>query len=213
MTFTGWSPAALDFYRGLEADNSRTYWLEHKKVYDTEVLAPMQELLEELAGEFGESRLFRANRDLRFSKDKSPYNTHISAALHDGGYIQFSTRGLGVGAGCHTMAPDQVERYRAAVADDRSGEELRRALAEVEGNGLDITVHDALKTAPRGYAPDHPRADLLRNKSLAAWKQWPVAAWLQTAAAKTHVVEALRGARPLSEWLDAHVGATTAERR
>jgi uncharacterized protein DUF2461 len=74
-------------------------------------------------------------------------------------------------------------------------------------------VHDTLKTTPRGYPPDHPRADLLRNKTLEGWKQWPVAEWLHTAAAKSRVIEALRGARPLSAWLDAHVGATTAIRR
>ncbi|TAL45344.1 MAG: DUF2461 domain-containing protein [Salinibacterium sp.] len=213
MAFTGFSPAAIDFYRGLEADNSRDYWLQHKAVYDTEVLPPMNALLEELEGEFGESKLFRPNRDIRFSNDKSPYKTSISAMLHHGGYLQLSARGLGVGVGCHTMAPDQLERYRNAVADDRSGEALRRALADVESKGIEIVVHDALKTAPRGYSADHPRADLLRNKSLTAWKQWPVDDWLFTADAKTHIVDALRGAKPLSSWLDEHVGATEMARR
>src|SRR5262249_19370571 len=77
MSFEGWPAEALDFYEGLEADNSKAYWTAHKAVYDEKVLAPMTELVEELAPEFGVFKIFRPYRDIRFSKDKSPYQTHI----------------------------------------------------------------------------------------------------------------------------------------
>jgi hypothetical protein len=70
---------------------------------------------------------------------------------------------------------------------------------------------DALKTVPRGYPKEHPRADLLRNKGLIAMKEWPVAAWLGTAAAKNRIADVLRAARPLCGWLDDNVGPSTLE--
>ncbi len=212
MAFDGWPDASLDFYRGLEADNSKAYWTEHKDVYETAVLAPMSALIDDLAGEFGEGKIFRPYRDVRFSADKSPYKTAIGAILRGGGYVQLSSAGLGVGAGYHALAPDQLERYRAAVADEATGEELRDAIAQVVAADIGITVHESLKSAPRGYPKDHPRADLLQNKDLAAWKQWKPGAWLRTPAAEDRVVEVLRNARPLGAWLDANVGPSAVAR-
>jgi uncharacterized protein (TIGR02453 family) len=206
VTFEGWPAEALEFYEGLEADNSKTYWTAHKAVYDADVYAPMAALLAELEDEFGEGKIFRPNRDVRFSADKSPYKTAIGAVLGGGGYVQLSADGLGAGHGYHMMASDQLERYRAAVADDRTGERLRELIAEVERHGIEVRSHDRLKGAPRGYPKDHPRLELLRNKNLIAWRQWPVQPWLGTAAAKRRVVEFLRAARPLAAWLDDQVG-------
>ena len=79
--FTGWPAAAVEFYRGLEADNSKAYWTAHRAEYDALVLAPMEALLDDLEGEFGEGRIFRPYRDIRFSADKSPYKTAIGATL------------------------------------------------------------------------------------------------------------------------------------
>src|ERR1051325_11582899 len=84
MAFRGWPAEALEFYEGLEADNSRTYWLAHKDVYDKQVQAPMADLLADLAAEFGVGKIFRPNRDVRFSADKSPYKTAIGAQLERG---------------------------------------------------------------------------------------------------------------------------------
>ena len=79
MAFSGWQMTAIDFFDGLEEDNSREYWLANKAVYDRDVKSPMEELLAELADEFGGSKIFRPNRDVRFSSDKSPYKTTIAA--------------------------------------------------------------------------------------------------------------------------------------
>ncbi len=209
MAFSGWSMAAIDFFDGLEEDNSREYWLAHKAVYDDEVKAPMEELLAELAGEFGESKIFRPNRDVRFSNDKSPYKTNIAATLGGGGYVSLSGAGLGVGTGMYWMAPDQLERFRAAIDDDRTGAELEALAAERRQAGVDVSAHESLKTAPRGYAKDHPRIELLRLKGLITWREWPVAPWLATRKAKTRVVDFLRGSRPILEWLDTNVGPST----
>lgn len=210
MTFQGWPEEALDFYEGLEADNTKTYWTAHKAVYEAKVLGPMLELLDELGPEFGETRIFRPYRDVRFSKDKSPYKTHIGGVLGDGGYIQLSANGLATASGMYEMAADQLDAYRRAVADDATGKELERIAEAIKGHDIELHSREMLKTAPRGFPADHPRIELLRYKGLWAWKAWPVEPWLGTPAAKQRVADFLVASRPLAEWLDSHVGPSTA---
>ena len=71
MTFRGWPADAFDFYRGLEADNSKAYWQANKHRYEESVKAPFESLLGELDQEYGPFRMFRPYRDTRFSKDKT----------------------------------------------------------------------------------------------------------------------------------------------
>jgi uncharacterized protein (TIGR02453 family) len=211
VTFQGWTDAILDFFEGLEADNSKTYWQAHKKVYDEQVRAPMQELLADLTDEFGEPKIFRPNRDIRFSADKTPYKTQIGATLAGHGYVQLSANGLAVASGTYAFASDQLARYRRAVALDLPGEALAKVVNDARSAGLTITAASTLTTAPKGYPKDHPRIELLRMKGLVTWKQWPVEPWLATAKAKDKVVSVLRASVPLARWLDVHVGSSEAE--
>ncbi|GAA1841970.1 DUF2461 domain-containing protein [Asanoa iriomotensis] len=206
MAFRGWPSEALEFYEGLEADNSKTYWTAHKDVYEDQVRAPMQALLDDLEAEFGAGRIFRPYRDVRFSADKSPYKTAIAARLERGGYIHLSATGLGAGSGMYVMERDQLARYRAAVDDDKTGPLLAAIVAEAAADGVRIHGHDQLKRVPRGYPADHPRADLLRHKGVVAWKEWQVAPWLGTATAKRRVADFLRASVPLNQWLASYVG-------
>lgn len=205
MTFNGWPEEALDFFDGLAADNSKTYWQAHKHVYEDSVLGPMTELLDELAAEHGDFKIFRPYRDLRFSRDKSPYKTEIAAVL-GGGYVRLSADGLGAGSGMYMMDGEQLDRYRKAVDADPSGSELEKLIAGARERGIEVHGHEQLKSAPRGYPPDHPRIELLRCKGLVAWREWPVEPWLGTAEAKQRLQEFLIDARPLNDWLSQHVG-------
>jgi uncharacterized protein (TIGR02453 family) len=206
VAFRGWPAEAIEFYEGLEADNSRTYWQQNKSVYEDVVRGPMDELLTELAPEYGEGRIFRPYRDVRFSKDKSPYKTSIAATLARGGYISLSAEGLGAGQGLYMPAPDQLERYRQAVADDRSGRQLVEIVAKLRKSGITVDAHDVLKTTPKGYPKDHPRIELLRYKGLISWKHWPVGAWLGTRKAEDRLVAFFRASTPLHDWLEKRVG-------
>lgn len=206
MRFTGWKPAAVTFFEGLAAENSKAYWQAHKDVYEAEVAAPMEALLAELADGFGDAKVLRPYRDVRFSKDKSPYKTTIAATLDSGGYVQFSAEGLGVGAGYYVMSPGQLARFRAAIDADATGAELAAIMADLGSKRIEATAHDTLKTAPRGYPKDHARIGLLRLKGAIAWKQWPYAKWQATAAAKGRVVDVLEASVPLRAWLDTNVG-------
>lgn len=201
MSFRGWPSEALEFYEGLAADNSKTYWVAHLPFYEQRVRGPMLDLLAALEPEFGPGKVFRPHRDVRFSKDKSPYKTHLGAWLSFGGYVQLSADGLAAGCGMYQLEGDQLTRYRTAVAS-AAGEDLVAIIAET---GLDVHGHNSLKTVPRGYPKDHPRADLLRHKGLTTWKEWPPAAWLGTAAAQKRIADFFRASRPLRRWLDEHV--------
>jgi uncharacterized protein (DUF2461 family) len=111
------------------------------------------------------------------------------------------------------MAPDQLDRYRKAVAEDRSGKELATWAAAAMAAGLEVTGHDVLKTAPRGYPKDHPRIELLRHKGLITWREWPAGPWLGTRQAKDRVIEFFRQSKPINEWLGTHVGQSSLPER
>ena len=209
MAFGGFGKGALAFYDDLEANNSREWWLANKKRYEDEVRRPMEELLQDVADEFGEAKLFRPNRDTRFSKDKSPYKTNIAAVIHqDGGgsvYVSLAAEGMHVGGGAYHPERPQLARLREAIADDRSGKELEGIAADLRKAKADVTAHDVLKTAPRGYSADHPRIDLLRMAGIIGiWEHKP-GAWLHTAKAKDRVVTGWRQLEPLNAWLRKHL--------
>ena len=205
MTFKGWPVEAIEFYEGLQADNPKTYWQEHKSVYEECVKQPMEELLAELSDDFGAGRVFRPYRDVRFSKDKAPYKVNCAAQL-EGGYLSLSAEELFAGSGLYMPERDQLQRFRAAVADDTTGAELESIVSTLRKGGYDVGAHDVLKSAPKGYPKDHPRIELLNHKGIVMSKAWPVGAWLGTRKAKDRVVACLDDARPLNAWLARHVG-------
>jgi uncharacterized protein (TIGR02453 family) len=214
MSFPGIGEDAFDFYAGLEADNSKAYWTDHAQTYRTAVKEPMDALLAELAPEFGAGSLFRPFRDVRFSKDKSPYKTHAGALLRKEGatgglYLQVAAEGMLVAAGYYQMAPDQLERYRRAVDDDVAGPRLERELASLDAEGFGKRG-EQVATRPRGWPAGHPRLELLRHKGLYAGREWQPAEWMHTPACAGRVAEAFRRLSPLQEWLAMHVGASTA---
>jgi uncharacterized protein (TIGR02453 family) len=209
--FAGFPPEALTFYDGLRRDNSKAYWEANKSVWETQVREPMRALLAELEA-YGPFHQFRPYRDVRFAKDKSPYKTQIAAyGESEGGasfYFHLSADGLTVLSGYYTMAPDQVARFREAVAADATGEPLPGLIAGTLARGLDVGHggHDPLKRVPKPYPADHPRGDLLRWKGLVAGNELGAPGWLHTPEAKARIVAVWEAARPLNDWLDRHVG-------
>jgi uncharacterized protein (TIGR02453 family) len=211
--FEGFPAETFAWFEGLEADNSKAYFTAQRAVYDRSVRGAVELMLEELAGELGgRVKLFRPNRDIRFSRDKSPYKDRAYGVIMDRPdslaplYASISADGLFAGSGYYRLEPDELDRFREAVASDRSGPELARTVDSVRAAGVE-TFGEALKTAPRGYPRDHPRADLLRHRALFA------GARLDRGARGIARDDALRFARatwaacaPLNAWLDAHVG-------
>jgi uncharacterized protein (TIGR02453 family) len=212
--FSGFGDAAYDFYLGLVADNSKAYWSEHKQVYESEVREPMEALLDQLAPAFGGApSLFRPYRDVRFSKDKSPYNTRQGALLTIapgvGYYLSLDADGLNVGGGFFTHERGQVKRFRAAVDREASGSELEAIVAKLEKRGLEIGGAQ-VRTRPRGVPADHPRLELMRREFLTAGR-----AVAPSEAAGAGFAAALKkewqAMAPLVEWVMANAAPSAGE--
>ncbi len=210
--FAGFGPGVRTWFKGLEADNSREYFAARRDFFDESIRRQMEALLDELSGKFGgEVKMFRQNRDVRFSPDKSPYKTNTygvlrgSAVAAQGLYASISADGLVAGSGYHMMARDQLERYREAVAAERSGPELSKLVAKAESSGLDIWG-PSLATAPRGYPKDHERIELLRRKSLSLGARLKFGKGISRADGLRFVTATWRAAAPVTAWLDQHVG-------
>jgi uncharacterized protein (TIGR02453 family) len=214
-SFQGFAPEAVPFFVGLEKDNSKTYWETNKAVWESKVHQPMEELLSVLEEEFPPLRLFRPNRDVRFSKDKSPYRLWIGAAGEARGTggvglsLRLSSANLMVACGTHIMMPDQLERFRVALDHDLYGAQFEQLISTLAALSLPITPggEPPLKTAPLGYTKDHPRIDFLRWKGVVAIKEFSVVeAWLYTPQVIDKVKAVWHNAEPLKDWLETHVG-------
>jgi uncharacterized protein (TIGR02453 family) len=215
--FEGFTPQVHEWFEGLEADNSKEYFAAHREFFEDGVRGQMEALLTELSERFGgEVKMFRQNRDIRFSADKSPYKTNTYGVIRgteiaaQGLYVSISARGLVAGSGYHVMARDQLDRYREAVADDRHGPALGKLVAEAEKAGLDVWG-ESLATAPRGYPKDHERIELLRRKSLSLGAMIDSVPGISRGDGLRFVTNTWRAAAPVTGWLDEHVGPTTIE--
>jgi len=207
MTFEGFPEAALDFYDDLEIDNSKVFWDAHKDTYRDAVAAPMTELTGALAAEFGEVKVFRPYRDVRFSTDKMPYKTHqgafVAVAPATGYYVEISAPGVRVAAGFYHAEAEVLAAVRQAIDSDLFGPELETILATLTKAGWEVGG-DQLKTAPRGWPKDHPRIGLLRHKSITVAKDYGFDPVIHTAGLIDRVRKDWRQTRPLVDWILAH---------
>ena len=202
-----WPPEALEFLRDLEANNDRAWFKANRARYDDHLVAPGRALAESLA-HLGPPRFFRPYNDARFHQ-RPPIKEQLGIAIGYGGaggyYVELSLDGLLVGAGLHHPASDQLERFRAALDDERRARGFKRAVAAAAEAGLTL-VEPALKRAPRGYPGDHPRLDWLRLKNVPVFARHDLEPWLHEERCREVVGTQLDAARPLVTWLAEHVG-------
>lgn len=207
MTFTGFPAAALDFYDDLEIDNSKIFWDAHRAVYEESVKAPMVALTTALGREFGEAKLFRPYRDVRFAKDKTPYKTHqgafVPAGPATGWYVELAAAGVRVGVGFYDASPATLAAIRTAI-DGPDGVALEKIIGKLERAGWTLGG-ETLKTAPKGYPADHHRIELLRHKSITLGKSYGFEPEVHTPALLDKVRSDWRAGRPLVEWVSAHL--------
>jgi uncharacterized protein (TIGR02453 family) len=220
--FAGFADARGTFFKELAKNNDRVWFLEHKAEFEEGWNAPMKVLLAEVKDaidaayahcDLGEPKVFRIFRDVRFSKDKSPYKTHIGGILplaRSGKkvtdlpmalYLQIGAKDTFGAAGHYQMEPESLARFRAAVADDARGKELVKILASLARKGFPADTHERFKRVPKGFAPDHPRAELLMRRGLVVeFPALPPALLTQAKLAKW-LIAACKTAAPLVEWL------------
>ncbi len=200
--FKGWPEDFQRFFIGLELDNSKKYFEANRRTYEDLVKGPMAALLESLEPDFGPGKVFRANRDIRFSKDKSPYKTNIAADVGmgaKGGYLSLDARGFTVATGRYLMSPEEIAKFRKKVAADGPGAQLAAIVSRLKRSGYDMGGEE-LKRVPPPWPQEHPRGELLRRKSLYAWKNYGLQPWLGSASARRYVVKMWTDAQPLNDW-------------
>jgi uncharacterized protein (TIGR02453 family) len=221
-TFVGMPDEGLAFLEDLEERNTRDFFEANKAVFKEEVQAPFAALVEAAVGRLrrtvpnlGQPKIFRIYRDLRFAKDKTPYKTSMSASVPSrpppaedgrpgvdtGFYVNVGPAGLYVASGLYHPGRPELERVRAAIADPDSGPELEAILHRAAAKGLEPYL-DPLQRVPRSYPADHPRAGLLKARSLVLNRQHDRAPWLQTAELLDHLVADWKAMIPFNRWLE-----------
>ncbi len=225
--FEGFADSKLAFFKRLAKNQDRDWFNEHKSEYEDGWRAPMEAFLgearEKLDGayphlELGEPRVLRIYRDVRFSKDKTPYKTSIaggipiklSSKIGSGGmmdapsalYVHFSIdEGCFAGAGSYHVEGPKLEHLRGALLDDTRGAELSAIARALKKKGFAFAAHETLKKPPKGVAPDHPRADFLKMKGLVVMFPDMPRAELGSRAILDWTVKTAKIAAPLVEWL------------
>ncbi len=214
--FEGFADRDGRFFRALAKNQRREWFAVHRDEYERGWLRPMRALLDEVRERIdpllplhplAEPRVFRIYRDVRFSKDKSPYKTHIAGVVAvDGSAVVPLYMRLGGGdrfaaAGHYVMDACQLARFRAAVLDDRRGAALASMLASLARAGFVVGSHETLKKVPRGVDPDHPRAALLRRKGVTVAFPALPAALLVDRALVGWLVRHVKRVVPFVEWL------------
>ena len=218
--FDGFRPETVRFLEGLRDNNNKVWFQAHKADYERYVLEPtrafaedMAERLTALTGPAGggiKGSPFRIYRDVRFSKDKSPYKTHVGVAFGaadrgkvegPGFYFHLEPPTVMLGGGMHEFTPGTLAKYRDAVVDAREGEALREVVDTMLRDGYELWGK-GYKRVPRGYDPDHPNADLLLHRGLFAGLTTVVPEESFSSALLDWCERHYRATYPLEAWLE-----------
>jgi len=215
--FEGFPRELPAFLADLAANNAKPWFDAHRDRYEADWLAPAKGFVAALAAPLAEidpevqveprvnGSIFRINRDVRFSKDKTPYKTTLdmmfwhgeASRTSPGFFMRIEADRFGIGAGMHGFTPQQLEKHRAAVLDDALGKKLEKAIAKTgeEAGGQHY------KRVPRGLPADHPRANWLRHKALWTYAQRPLMDELFDARAVDTCADLMRRQHPVLAWL------------
>ena len=220
-TFVGMPDEGLAFLEDLEERNTKEFFDANKGVFREQVQAPFAALVEAAAArlrrsvpDLGEPKVFRIYRDLRFSKDKTPYKTSMSASLpsradqEDGGpgvgtgyYVNVGPAGLYTASGLYHAARPDLELVRAAIADPDTGPELEAILGKAATKGLEPWL-DPLQRTPRSWPAAHPRAGQLKARTQVLNPPPHRAPRRQTAELHDHLLADWKAMIPFNRWLE-----------
>jgi uncharacterized protein (TIGR02453 family) len=211
QSFSGFPKDLAVFLAELKKNNKKTWFDNNRARYQTVYRSPAKAFSEIMAYELQKltriehtPKIFRINRDIRFSKDKTPYNTHLHISFLPNGTKPAWMFGLApdyltLGVGSFGFEKSELESYRARVAG-RSGIKLTKNLEVLIAKGARIAEPE-LKRVPREFPQDHPRAELLRQKSLLVWMNIKN----PKAATKPSIIDACRKnyrtLKPVFDWL------------
>ncbi|MGE3842919.1 MAG: DUF2461 domain-containing protein [Vicinamibacterales bacterium] len=185
--------AALTFLRSLARHNNREWFTPRKDAFERDVRAPLVALVEQLDRDFAtfapelvaspKTSIFRIYRDTRFSEDKSPYKTAVSAVFPHrslakmqgaGLYVEISGKHVLAAGGVYAPSAPELRAIRGHIAaNERRFRSIVEAPAFVRVTGG--LTGESLSRMPLGFPPTHSAADLIRMKQFLVWKEWPAA--------------------------------------
>lgn len=222
MAFIGFSRETRGFLRDLAKNNNRDWFTKNKQRYQDHVEAPAAAFLDEISGRVAalcggpvSGKVFRFYRDVRFSNDKTPYNTHVRIALgatterggecgaHPRFMFSLDPNEIVVGTGCMEFPKPKLAAYRDAVLDDATGTALQKLLGKYLGTPGYRIEAPALKRPPAGCPPDHPRVELAKYQGLTLWTTLDWAEAEKGAAFVGTTAAAFKKMKPLHDWLAA----------
>lgn len=221
-TFSGFPGESLSFLKNLEKNNTKPWFEKHREDYETLILEPAQRFVSAMGNRLAElspeihadprtdRSIFRIHRDVRFSKDKSPYKTHLGLWFWEGRrkrmecsgyYFHLEKDRLMMGTGLYVFPKDLLKQYRDAVVDDIRGPLLSKALKDITKKGSYTFGEIAYKKTPRGYDPEHQRSGLLLYNGLYAGIESGVPEVLFSGELVEYCFGHFRNMRPLHQWL------------
>jgi uncharacterized protein (TIGR02453 family) len=216
--FPGFPPDAMDFLAALKANNDRAWFAANRATYERAIRGPTEAFvavitprLEALAASPVTAKVFRLHRDVRFSKDKSPYNAHLHIGFAAGDrqsgsgfYFGLEPDRLHLGAGAFEFGGRVLDSYRAAAADEAAGPALADLLAALGRAGFRVD-EPTLKRVPAPYDAHHPRGELLRRKGVTAWRELTDRSLIQGPELLDEVISTFRALAPLNQWISERV--------
>jgi uncharacterized protein (TIGR02453 family) len=221
MSFEGFRRELIDFLTELGKNNNREWFQAHRWEYDNYLVEPAREFvmamgdcLRELdSGIHAEPRIrgsiFAINRDIRFSKDKTPYKTHLDLWFWQGdgpsrerpGYFfRLSPETLVLGAGMHALSDPALERFRQAMLDPVSGAALEAIAAAMQRQDIELGGQ-TYKRVPAGLPLHHPRGQWLRHSGLFAAVEQPIPAQIFSNQLVVFCIQHYQRVAPGQRWL------------
>lgn len=220
--FSGFSKATFGFLAGLEANNSKDWFEANRAAYDEDLIAPALDFVAALAPMVAQMNpsyqavpkmngsLRRLHRDLRFSKDKTPFSPRLHLVFWHGSHpnrapaihLVLHGDGLGLGVGQWAMAADELAAYRAALAAPARRAKLKAALKAAEGVGATLGDPE-LARLPKGVDSIGEDDHFLRRKGLVARShtRLPIPAEMLGPGAVDYASTLIKAVAPVSDWL------------
>lgn len=219
--FKGFPKEFTMFFENLKKNNSKDWFESHREDYEQFVMHPAREFVGEMGKKLRKiapgvnavpkinKSLFKINRDVRFSQDKSPYKTYMGIWLWDGDrkrmecsgfYLHVENNILLIGVGIKMFPKLLLDRYRQAVVDKKLGVELQKIVKNITGKGY-LVDGKHYKKVPRGYDGDHPNAQYLLFNGLTTLVEEKVPDAFYSDAIIDHAYPHYQNMLPLHRWL------------
>jgi uncharacterized protein (TIGR02453 family) len=221
--FEGFPDGTFEFLRGLSVNNDKSWFDRHRRDYESFYLQPALAFIATIGPRLQaevdpavkfepriNGSLFRIQRDVRFSKDKTPYKTNLDVWFWRGDrkgwdtpgfFLRLTPEQLILGAGMHQFGSEALKRYREAVLDARLGTSLTEVVAAMEAAGAYEVGGETRKTVPRGFDPQHERARFLKHEGLHAGLETALPPEAASAAFVDYCLQRFKAVSPINGWL------------